>query len=287
MKNIPVRKIASPTGLQNPAGRFSIRKVQELLKGKDLVHDLHRHDFFFILALEKGSGWHEIDFIPYTVRKDSVFLLRPGQVHKLLLKTGSTGYLMEFDLSFYQPRKSISEQRWRRAIHSSCCYLKSSVAHRMHELLKNIYNEFTTRQDGYEEAVRASLDLFFIEYLRHGSGTGTKEKAENNYAQERFDQLTQLLETNIHAMKNASQYAEALGLSLYQINAITKTSVGKTVSELINAQILLEAKRYLLASSGQVKEIADHLGYEDVSYFIRFFKKHTGYSPEAFRKHFV
>ncbi|HEX8279287.1 MAG TPA: helix-turn-helix domain-containing protein [Segetibacter sp.] len=32
-----------------------------------------------------------------------------------------------------------------------------------------------------------------------------------------------------------------------------------------------------------MNQIADHLGYEDVSYFIRFFKKHTGYSPEAFR----
>ena len=62
--------------------------------------------------------------------------------------------------------------------------------------------------------------------------------------------------------------------------------MGKTVSALINEQIILEAKRYLLATSGQVKDIADQLGYEDVSYFIRFFKKQTGYSPEAFRKNF-
>jgi AraC family transcriptional regulator, transcriptional activator of pobA len=62
--------------------------------------------------------------------------------------------------------------------------------------------------------------------------------------------------------------------------------VGKTVSALINEQIILEAKRYLLATHNQVKDIADHLGYEDVSYFIRFFKRHTGHSPEAFRKNF-
>ncbi|MBK6938533.1 MAG: AraC family transcriptional regulator [Chitinophagaceae bacterium] len=83
-----------------------------------------------------------------------------------------------------------------------------------------------------------------------------------------------------------SEYASLLNLSPYQLNAIAKQSAGKTVSELINEQIILETKRYLLATSGQVKDIADHLGYEDVSYFIRFFKKQTGYSPEAFRKNF-
>jgi AraC family transcriptional regulator, transcriptional activator of pobA len=35
-----------------------------------------------------------------------------------------------------------------------------------------------------------------------------------------------------------------------------------------------------------VKEVADRLGYEDPSYFIRFFKKHTGQSPDSFRKNF-
>jgi AraC-like DNA-binding protein len=75
-----------------------------------------------------------------------------------------------------------------------------------------------------------------------------------------------------------------LNLSSYQLNAIAKAAVGKNVSELINDQIILEARRNLLATSNQVKEIADQLGYEDVSYFIRFFRKQTGYSPEAFRK---
>ena len=77
-----------------------------------------------------------------------------------------------------------------------------------------------------------------------------------------------------------------MNLSSYQLNGITKTTVGKTASALIDEYILLEAKRYLLATASQVKEIADHLGYEDPSYFIRFFKKHTGLSPDAFRKNF-
>jgi YesN/AraC family two-component response regulator len=72
-------------------------------------------------------------------------------------------------------------------------------------------------------------------------------------------------------------------LSPYQLNAITKATIGKTTSDLINEHLVLEAKKHLLATTNQVKDIAFQLGFEDVSYFIRFFKKHTGYSPEVFR----
>ena len=96
----------------------------------------------------------------------------------------------------------------------------------------------------------------------------------------------ELLRTNVTTHKQVSQYTDLLNLSTYQLNAITKATVDKPASELINEQIVLEAKRYLLATTDQVKDIADHLGYEDISYFIRFFKKHTGHSPEAFRKNF-
>ena len=58
MKTIPVRQIAPPQREQSNAGRFSIRDVQQVLNGKDLVHDLHKHDFFFVLAMQKGNGIH-------------------------------------------------------------------------------------------------------------------------------------------------------------------------------------------------------------------------------------
>lgn len=157
---------------------------------------------------------------------------------------------------------------------------------KLHTILTNLFNEFDTRQEGYIEAIKANLDIFFIEYVRQSLNPKGIAKTENRYTQDRFEELICLLESNIITMKNVSQYADLLRLSSYQLNSITKASVGKTVSDLINEQILLEAKRNLLATSNQIKEIADYLGFEDRSYFIRFFKKHTGLSPDLFRKNF-
>lgn len=283
MKSIPVRQINTT---QNTPGRFSIREVQQVLNGKDLVHDLHRHAFYFVLAIEKGSGEHEIDFVKYSVHDHSIFILRPGQIHRLELGADSIGFLMEFDLSFYQPKKSINEHRWQKAASKNYCEVQAAKFNKLFSFLKSSFYEFTQKQEGYAEAIKANLDLFFIEYIRQSRNPGHITKTDNNYSQERFEELLRLLEANITSKKNVSDYADLLHLSSYQLNAVTKAAVGKTVSDLINEQILLEAKRYLLASAEQVKEIADHLGYEDVSYFIRFFKKHTGQSPELFRKNF-
>lgn len=284
MKAIPVRQISSKE--QNNAGRFSIRDLQQILQGEDLVHGLHKHDFFFVLALQQGMGVHEIDFVQYEAHDHAVFIIRPGQVHRLELNAGSTGFLMEFDRTFYQPKNTITGQRWKKATSKNHCEVEAGRFLRLHSILCNIMNEHSTKQEGYVEAIKANLDLFFIEYIRQSRHQGVVANNENGYMHAQFDYFIQLLEANIGAMKNVAQYAGLLNLSTYQLNAITKAAVGKTVSDLINEQIILEAKRYLLATPDQVKDIADHLGYEDASYFIRFFKKQTGVSPEAFRKNF-
>ena len=98
------------------------------------------------------------------------------------------------------------------------------------------------------------------------------------------DELLELIEANVHRVKEVAAYAERMHLSTYQLNVIAKAGTGRTCSELITDQLILEAKRYLLATTDQVTRVADRLGYEDPSYFIRFFKKHTGHTPEGFRK---
>ena len=287
MKPIPVRQITTAKVDAAHTGRFSVRDIQKILNGKDLVHRLHRHDFFFILSLQKGAGVHEIDFIRYEVEDHSLFIIRPGQVHQLELAVGSTGLLLEFDPFFYRPENTAAIQRWRKAVSRNHCRMEPGEFEKLHSILGNIFYEYESKDEGYLDAIKAQLDLFFITYIRQSEKPQATVKADAAYAQDRFDELLRLLESNIQHVKNASDYAGMLNLSLYQLNAITKAAVGKTVSDLITEQIILEARRYLLATTSQVKEIADILGYEDVSYFIRFFRKHTGHSPEAFRKQFL
>lgn len=284
MKKIPVRHITKNIREEVSTGKFSIRELRDLLDGKDLIQDLHRHNFFFVLALKKGAGTHEIDFIPFTVSDYAVFFLRPGQVHKLMLKKGCTGYLLEFDTAFYKPDTKLSTQRFRKAANRNYCKIDDKSFERIYSVLKNIFQESAEKNEGYQDAVKANLDIFIIELVRRSQHSKPQSAKIQPYIQERLEEFLELLEKNITSHKQVAQYADRMNLSPYQLNEITKTTMGKTSSELINDHIILEAKRYLLATPNQVKDIADQLGYEDPSYFIRFFRKHTGHTPEAFRQ---
>jgi len=286
MKTIPVRHINSPLIEGNFPEGFNIRDVRDLLAGKDMVQGLHRHDFFYILALKKGSGSHEIDFIPYQVGDHSVFFMRPGQVHQLTLKAGSSGYLVEFKTDFYSTHDKTSHQLLRKASDKNLCQPDANGFKKLFILLTSIHQEYIHKQEHYQEVIKSSLDVFFIELVRNRKNRKSPLKNSNPYGQERLEEFLELMEMHIAKQKQVSYYAEMLNLSPYQLNAITKARLGKTCSAIIDEHIILESKRYLLATSNQVSQIAYHLGYDDASYFIRFFKKHTGSSPEAFRNNF-
>lgn len=266
-------------------GWFSIRDIATMLDGKDMVQELHRHDFYYVLALEKGSGFHAIDFTDYDVCNHSVFFMRPGHVHSITLNAGSSGFLMQFKKGFYDSGDMHCEQLLRRAGNKNLCQLNAEKFKRLNNILGELHREYNEQQEHYQQVVKAHLTLFFTELIRFRQGRQTVQPVKP-FVQEQLDIFMTLLETHFSEHKQVSDYAGMMNLSVYQLNAVTKAAMGKTSSEMINDYLILEARRYLLATSAQITRIAYHLGYDDVSYFIRFFKKHTGYSPEAFRKHF-
>ncbi|RFM31061.1 AraC family transcriptional regulator [Chitinophaga silvisoli] len=256
MQQIPIRTNIS----------FSIRDIHDYMSGKDMVQSLHRHDFYYLLILEKGAGTHSIDFREYTISDHAVFLLRPGQVHAIHLHGSSTGYLIQFNQSFDPSPllRSTAQQNYYQLNKAT-------------PLCAQMLEEFTHQQDQYEDVIRSLLHILFIQLIR------VQETPAGN---DQLQTLQDLIAANISQYKQVADYAALMHLSPYQLNAITKSALGKTCSTLINEHILLEAKRQLLATTNFVNEIAWQLGYEDVSYFIRFFKKHSGLSPEAFRQNF-
>ncbi|RLJ97745.1 AraC family transcriptional regulator [Tenacibaculum discolor] len=284
MKTIPVRHLKTSQKEPNLSGDFMIKSLQELLNGKNMVHELHRHDFFFFLALKKGTGNHEIDFVNYDVTDYTIFIIRPGQVHKLDLDSNCEGYMIQFNTEFYYSIQKELNSLLQKVSAINYYQLKKDDFLKLNLLLTSIFTEYKNKAVAYKEVIKSNLNILFIELIRLKNTNNKTLNTKDLYIQERLEEFLHSLETNIIKIKQVSQYADMLNLSNYQLNTITKQTLSKTASQLINEQIILESKRYLLASSNQINQIAYHLGYEDVSYFIRFFKKHTGYSPEAFRK---
>jgi AraC family transcriptional activator of pobA len=97
----------------------------------------------------------------------------------------------------------------------------------------------------------------------------------------RFRKLITSQVQNIHSVK---EYADLLHISPNHLNKIIKKSTGKTASEIISEALVMESKALLSLPGFTVSEVALALGMDDISYFSRFFKKHTGMSPSDYRK---
>jgi AraC family transcriptional activator of pobA len=286
MKKIPIRQIKNTNIKQDSNLAFSIRTVEDLLDGKEMKQAVHRHDYYFILALKQASGIHEIDFVSYPIKDFALFFMRIGQVHQLSLDANSAGFIIQFNADFYYPMDKASISLLRKASNKQLCQLDEKAFSSLNIILSQIFEEFQAKKESYEEVIRSLLHILFIEIIRKRQNLNNQIDLNKAYSLERLEEFYQLIETNISKTKSVSEFAKMMKLTTYQLNSICKSITGKSSSELINEYIILEAKRYLLATSNQVNQIAYFLAYEDISYFIRFFKKHTGYSPENFRQKF-
>jgi AraC family transcriptional activator of pobA len=285
MIKIPVRHINSAIKEPSPSGKFIARTLSELLSGNAMIQEIHRHSFYFILVLKKGSGKHTIDFVTYPVTDNSIFIMRPGQVHELTLNKGCEGFLLQFPADYFFDTDNYAKQILKKVAQRN--YYTSNVESliKIFTVIDTIIREELEKKMEYEYVIKTNLQLFFIELLRQESNLSESSKSQSANS-DILEAFQDLVTNSVSSHKQVNWYASQLHLTTHQLNSITKTTLGKTCLEIINDHILLEAKRYLLGTDNQINQISWHLGYEDVSYFIRFFKKHLGYSPEAFRNNF-
>ena len=91
------------------------------------------------------------------------------------------------------------------------------------------------------------------------------------------------IEKHFQEQMSVSDISRALGTSTSYLSRIFKESTGETIIRTISNKRIEKAKEYLIETDCKVYEVADILGFENVTYFSRFFKKHTGMSPKEYK----
>ena len=92
-----------------------------------------------------------------------------------------------------------------------------------------------------------------------------------------------MIEENFRTLKLPKEYADAMNMTTRHLNRICQQSLNQSTGKLILTRIIIEAKRMLVHSDTSVNAVADYLGYEDYSYFVRLFKKEVGETPKQFQ----
>lgn len=249
----------------------------------------HRHDFYEVLYLSKGSGYHIIDSNKYVIKPPCIFFLSPGQTHNLELSNDIDGFIFLFTAEFYL----INQKNKNRLLEFPFFFSVEQenpplyIIHAddnvfIRNLFKRGCDEIERNIGPSEEVIRSLLDLILLtcnqlypdEYIRIQKGKG--HILVKNFLR--------LIEENYLNNLRVNDYAEKLAITSNHLTQMVKQVTGKTSIEFIREKTLVEIKRLLLHTNHTVSEIAVLLHFPDQSYFTKFFKKQTGITPLQYRK---
>ena len=83
--------------------------------------------------------------------------------------------------------------------------------------------------------------------------------------------------------RNIAFYARKLNITPTHLSNTVKQGTGRTVIQIISALVINDAKAQLKSTDLPINEIAESLNFANVSFFGKYFKRHVGMGPQAYR----
>lgn len=256
--------------------------VVEINADYQFTPDLHRHTFHEVFVLLDGEGVHNVDFREVVLRPGTVHFIRAGQLHQIKPTVPMVGFFIMFEYDFFS--HFIPDFR---PASLSCFHLDESECPVLVEkvdpgasVIKGLYEDAKSGDKQSGLLCVAALMSFLIRAEKlvnpHQSTVETKTPLSR--------QFLQLLAQSIPPKAKVSDYSADLHVNTNYLNNVVKRDTGKTAGDWIREARVLESKRVLRNTSKTIAVIAEYLGFSDVGYFCRFFKRYTGYRPQEWRE---
>lgn len=274
--------------------QLAIHDLNEYIKKhKGHTTKPHIHSYFQVIWFKKGNGKHFIDFDAHTVTDNTILFVAKNQVHYFDNNTNYEGILLHFNENFIVEKENETDYLLKSNLFNNpyiqpLCALKKPTANIFEEYISQIKREFNTPDEfGKEELLKSYLKAFLIQIQRVKQACEQTDEHTTAVFDDKKVQLIKfinLIDENYTKGLSVSEYSKLLFISSRTLSDLTNQQLNKTPSQMIKERIILEAQRLLLYSDLNVNQIGYRLGFDDPSYFVKYFKKHTKQSPLEFRK---
>ncbi len=247
----------------------------------------HFHDFFQLFLI-RGEGWLMHDFQDHKVSGNGVtlFFLSPGQVHTLRPSVQMRGTVASFTQAFFDHQAPPPSMLFELPFFFASgvppwLTIAPQEAKRIESLFADLQGEYDASQHGVMEVLRATLRILFVETERLYRQKHPVEETSRSALLARQFHLA--VEHHFREWQAVGPYAKELGITANHLNDVIHEETGHSAGEVIRQRRLLDAKRLLLHSDLSVSEIGYQTGFDDPSYFSRFFRRYSGQAPAEFR----
>ncbi|WP_299795340.1 helix-turn-helix domain-containing protein [uncultured Shewanella sp.] len=245
----------------------------------------HRLHYFCFLYITQGEGSHFIDCNYYPVRQGSFIAVNKNQIQAFDLKNRPKGKMINVTEKFFDEIRANIRMPLFTPAHLATAHSPVFVLDQATKESCDLFLAEIDKEQASGSCDNLLLQLVFSSLLLKLSQKKTSHIEQLNEVQaQRFSQFISLIEKKFTITRDASVYADMIHISYKYLNQICKLACNQTAKQLIDAHIILEIKRRLTIDNSQVQQIAYDLGFDDVTYFVKFFKRHTLLTPSQFKE---
>ena len=240
-----------------------------------------------ILICRKGKAMLNVNYKDWELYEGAVITLFPNDVVELKVDRDFEVEILKYNPSLLREASLQLEQTVYSSLREDRCRqdtpVVTNIINGMFGLLKVYFDQ--SECTCISQLVLCQLKAFFIgfhEYLQRNPQYRPDE-VKSYRVRELFNRFMMLLEKDCKISRDVNYYAEKLNISSKYLTNIVSQVTGHTPKTIIDQYVILQLKLHLKRSTQSIKEMAWEFHFADVSFFCRYFKKHTGLTPQQIR----
>lgn len=274
------------------AQEIELVDIEELYKRSEkIITSRHRAGFYVILYIEAGNGRHFVDYNQIELHPKTLYFFHKDIVQQFDKGPSELkGKAILFTDTFFSESEQDSKFLKTTGLFNHLLDISSVQQVEVLDYFKvtfgQIDHELKNERDVAQKIILKNLlqNLLLLAEREIKSDVGSNC---NNIELSHVILFKNRLEIDFRENRSVSFYSLEIGLTEKRLNLATKKILGKTAKEVIDDRVVLEIKRLLVNTAESVKEIGFLLGFDEPTYFIHYFKKHTSTTPVEFREKYA
>ena len=241
-----------------------------------------------ILICRKGKARLQVNYKDWQLYDGAVITVFPNDVVKLRVEETFQVEMLKYNPSLLREASLQLEQTVYSSLREDRCRqdtpVVTNIINGMFALLKVYFDQ--SECTCISQLVLCQLKAFFIgfhEYLQRNPQYRPDE-VKSYRVRELFNRFMMLLEKDYKISRDVNYYAEKMNISSKYLTNIVNQVTGHTPKTIIDQYVILQLKMHLKRTTQSIKEMAWEFHFADVSFFCRYFKKHTGLTPQQIRE---